>query len=165
MQFTDADGTLLQGTKVRLEDEKGNMLNHEVFPMLKSAKGINFVGNLEAREILSGDVDVVVADGFSGNVAVKAIEGGIKTIMKLLKQGIYSSFKGKIAGLLLKDTFKEISSKLDYNNHGGALFVGVNKTVIKAHGSSDAKSIETCIKQAKKYHLSNVAEIIAENKN
>lgn len=144
------------------EDEKGNMLNHEVFPMLKSAKGINFVGNIEAREILSGDVDVVVADGFSGNVAVKAIEGGIKTIMKLLKQGIYSSFKGKIAGLLLKDTFKEISSKLDYNNHGGALFVGVNKTVIKAHGSSKRSAFKAAVLQAVKYAHFDIADKITE---
>ena len=144
------------------EDEKGNMLNHEVFPMLKSAKGINFVGNIEAREILSGEVDVVVADGFSGNIAVKAIEGGIKTILKLIKQGIYSSFKGKMAGLLLKGTFKEIASKLDYNNHGGALFVGVNKTVIKAHGSSKRPAFKAAVLQAVKYAHFDIADKITE---
>ena len=142
------------------EDEKGNMLNHEVFPMLKSAKGINFVGNLEAREILSGDVDVVVCDGFSGNVAVKAIEGSIKCLMKMLKSGIYSTFKGKIGGLLLKDTFKTLAKKMDYNNHGGALFVGVNKAVIKAHGSSKRAAFKAAVLQAVQYAHFDIADKI-----
>lgn len=142
------------------EDEKGNMLNHEVFPMLKAAKGINFVGNIEARDILSGDIDVVVCDGFAGNVAVKAIEGAIKTFMTLMKQGIYSSFKGKLGGMLLKDTFKTLGKKMDYNNHGGALFVGVNKAVIKAHGSSKRAAIKAAVLQAKKYAHFDIADKI-----
>ena len=142
------------------EDEKGNMLNHEVFPMLKAAKGINFVGNIEARDILSGDIDVVVCDGFAGNVAVKAIEGAIKTFMTLMKQGIYSSFKGKLGGMLLKDTFKTLGKKMDYNNHGGALFVGVNKAVIKARGSSKRAAIKAAVLQAKKYAHFDIADKI-----
>ena len=78
------------------EDEKGNALNHEVFPMLKEMKGINFIGNMEAREILSGDADVIVTDGFSGNIAIKSIEGAIKTVMYALKDAIYGSLSGKI---------------------------------------------------------------------
>lgn len=142
------------------EDEKGNMLNHEVFPMLKEAKGINFVGNIEARDILSGEIDVVVCDGFSGNVAVKAIEGAIKTFMVLMKEGIFSTFKGKIGGMLLKDTFKKLGKKLDYNNHGGALFVGVNKAVIKAHGSSKRVAIKAAVLQAKRYAHFDIADKI-----
>ena len=142
------------------EDEKGNMLNHEVFPMLKNAKGLNFIGNIEAREILSGDVDVVVTDGFSGNVAIKSIEGAIKTLLKLMKQGIYSSFKGKIGGLLLKDVFKDLSKKLDYNNHGGALFVGVNKAVVKAHGSSKRSAFKAAVLQAVEYADFDIADKI-----
>ena len=145
------------------EDEKGNMLNHEAFPILKSLNGINFVGNVEAREILSGDYDVIVADGFSGNVAVKAIEGGIKTLLKLMKQGIYSSLSGKIGGMFLKKTFKELSSKLDYNNHGGALFLGVNKPVIKAHGSSKREAFKAAVLQAAKYSKFDIsAQITAK---
>ncbi len=149
-------GLLSNGT----EDEKGNALNHEVFPMLKEAKGINFIGNVEAREILSGDVDVVVSDGFSGNVAIKSIEGAIKSLLKMMKEGIYSSFKGKIGGLLLKDVFKDLGKKLDYNNHGGALFLGVNKAVIKAHGSSKRSAFKAAVLQAYEYADFDIAEKI-----
>lgn len=144
------------------EDEKGNMLNHEVFPLLKQLKGVNFVGNVEARDILSGEYDVVVTDGFSGNIALKGIEGAINMLLKLLKQNIYSSFKGKIGGLLLKDTFKKLKAKLDYNNHGGALFLGVNKAVIKTHGSSKRKAIKTTVLQAAHYATFDISDRISE---
>ena len=143
------------------EDEKGNMLNHEVFPLLKQLKGVNFVGNVEARDILSGEYDVVVTDGFSGNIALKGIEGAINMLLKLLKQNIYSSFKGKIGGLLLKDTFKKLKAKLDYNNHGGALFLGVNKAVIKTHGSSKRKAIKTTVLQAAHYATFDISDRIS----
>jgi len=142
------------------EDEKGNMLNHEAFPILKSLKGINFVGNVEAREILSGDYDVIVTDGFSGNVAVKAVEGAIKTFMKLMKSAIYSSLSGKIGGMFLKKTFKGLMKKLDYNNHGGALFVGVNKPVIKAHGSSKRAAFKAAVLQAAHYATFDISDKI-----
>jgi glycerol-3-phosphate acyltransferase PlsX len=130
------------------EDEKGNALNKEVFPILKSIEGINFVGNVEARDILTGEYDVVVADGFSGNVALKSMEGAINSLFKLLKNAIYSSFKGKIAGLLLKKQFKKLKDKMDYNKKGGALFVGVNKPVVKAHGSSKSVAFKNAILMA-----------------
>ena len=144
------------------EDEKGNALNHEVFPLLKEMKGINFVGNCEARDILSGKYDVIVADGFSGNVAVKAMEGGVKTVLKAIKGGIYSSFKGKLGGLLLKSTFKELMDKLDYEKKGGALFIGVNKPVIKAHGSSDRNAFKCAVVQAVNYVGFNITDKIVE---
>ncbi len=140
------------------EDEKGNALNHEVFPLLKELKEINFVGNCEAREILSGDYDVIVTDGFSGNIALKSLEGGIKSFVKLLKEGIYSSFKSKIGGLLLKKTFKKLMTKMDYNNNGGALFIGVEKVVIKAHGSSKATAFKNAVLQAAEYAEKGLAE-------
>ncbi len=144
------------------EDEKGNMLLHEVLPVLRKTEGINFVGNIEGRDILMGDVDVVVTDGFAGNVAVKAIEGTVAAMMKMIKAGIKSSFKGKIGGLFLKGTFKKLMKELDYNNKGGALFLGVNKTVIKAHGSSKRTAIKNAILQAVTYSSSSVADKIKE---
>ena len=144
------------------EDEKGNMLNHEAFPILKKLKGINFVGNVEARDILSGEYDVIVTDGFSGNVAVKGVEGAIKMFMKVMKNAIYSSLSGKIGGLFLKKTFKNLMKKLDYNNHGGALFVGVNKPVIKAHGSSKRAAFKAAVLQASEYATFDISEKITE---
>ncbi len=144
------------------EDEKGNMLIHETLPLLKQLKGINFVGNIEGRDILSGEYDVVVSDGFSGNVAIKSIEGAISTLLKLLKNGINKSFKRKMGGLLLKDMFKEMKLKLDYNNHGGALFLGVNKAVIKAHGSSKRTAFKTAVLQAAHYATFDISDKIIE---
>ena len=144
------------------EDEKGNMLNHEAFPLLKNLKGINFVGNVEAREILMGEVDVVVADGFSGNIAVKAVEGAVKAVIKMMKTAMMKTLKGKIGGLLLKKTFKNMMKELDYNNHGGALFVGVNKAVIKAHGSSKRAAIKAGVLQAAQYATFDISEKITQ---
>lgn len=144
------------------EDEKGNMLNHEAFPLLKQLKGINFVGNIEAREILSGDIDVVVTDGFSGNIAIKGIEGAVKMMLKLLKQNIYATTSGKIGGLFLKKTFDKMKVTLDYNNHGGALFLGVNKAVIKAHGSSKRAAFKAAVLQAAHYATFDISAKITE---
>lgn len=130
------------------EDEKGNMLIHEVLPMLKSIEGLNFAGNIEGRDIMNGKQDVVVCDGFSGNVALKAIEGAVISVMKSLKKGVYSSLSGKIGGLFLKKTFKKLKEELDYQDKGGALFIGVNKPVIKSHGSSNAFAIKNTVLQA-----------------
>ncbi len=167
MGATYAESLGIKNPKVGLlsngsEDEKGNMLNHEAFPMLKNAKGIDFVGNIEAREILMGEVDVVITDGFSGNVAIKAIEGAIKALLKMIKSEIYKTFRGKIGGLLLKPAFKKLAKKLDYNNHGGALFVGVNKAVIKAHGSSKRQSMKVAVLQAVNYADFNIEDKITE---
>ncbi len=144
------------------EDEKGNMLNHEAFPLLKQMQGVNFAGNIEARDILSGEYDVVVSDGFSGNIALKSMEGSIKGMLKTLKKAINSSFKNKLGGLLLKNTFTELKDKLDYTKYGGALFIGVNKTVIKAHGSSDRDSFKNAVLQAVDYAGFNISQSIAE---
>lgn len=163
--YAEAKG--VQNPKVALlsngtEDEKGNALNHEVLPILKNMKSINFVGNIEARDILSGEYDVVVTDGFSGNVALKSIEGTVKNVLKLIKQGIYSSITGKIGGALLKKTFEKLKNKLDYNRNGGALFLGVAKPVIKIHGSSKSTSIKAGIYQAVDYVGFNISEKVTE---
>ena len=142
------------------ENEKGNALNHEVFPMLKEMKGINFIGNMEAREILSGDADVIVSDGFSGNIAIKSIEGAVKTMLLAIKDTVNGSLMGKIGGLFLKKRLKKLKEKLDYNKKGGALFIGVNKPVIKAHGSSKKDAFKSIILQSVSYAEFDLADKI-----
>ncbi len=144
------------------EDEKGNALNHETFPILKEMKGINFIGNMEARDILSGKADIVVTDGFSGNIALKSIEGAVKTVMKAIKDAALSSFSAKIGGLMLKKPLGALKETLDYNNKGGALFLGVNKPVIKAHGSSGRLAFKNAVLQAVDYAWFDLKDKITE---
>ncbi|MCL2630917.1 MAG: phosphate acyltransferase PlsX [Firmicutes bacterium] len=132
------------------EDGKGNELTKEAFLLLKEKSDLNFKGNAEAREILSGDYEVVVSDGFAGNVALKACEGTAITVFKILKQGIVNGgLRAKLGYLLLKPVFKKLAKTMDYSNNGGALLLGLQKLVIKSHGSSKAQSIKASIIQAK----------------
>lgn len=130
------------------EDKKGCELSKEVFKLLSENPNINFVGNMEARDMVSGKYDVLVADGFDGNIALKALEGGAKTVTTLLKQGIKSSFWAKIGYLFLKKTINGMKEKIDFNKIGGAVFMGVEKIMIKAHGASDSDCVAKCITQA-----------------
>lgn len=130
------------------EDKKGNQLNHEAFPQLKELKNVEFAGNIEARDIMSGDFDVVVADGFSGNVALKSMEGTISALFKLMKAEFLSTARGKLGALFLKKSFRKLKGSLDYNNYGGAMFLGVDKIVVKAHGSAKSESIKNAVLQA-----------------
>ena len=130
------------------EDKKGNQLNHEAFPQLKALKNVEFVGNIEARDIMSGDYDVVVADGFSGNVALKSMEGTISSLFSLMKAEFMSTARGKLGALMLRKSFKNLKNSLDYNKYGGAVFLGVDKVVVKAHGSAKRESIENAVLQA-----------------
>ena len=130
------------------EDKKGNQLNHEAFPQLKALKNGKFVGNIEARDIMSGDYDVVVADGFSGNVALKSMEGTISSLFSLMKAEFMSTARGKLGALMLRKSFKNLKNSLDYNKYGGAVFLGVDKVVVKAHGSAKRESIENAVLQA-----------------
>ena len=130
------------------EDHKGNSLTKATFELIKARSDINFVGNMEARDVLSGEYDVIVADGFDGNVALKSTEGAILAVLSFLKAGIKSRFLSKIGALLMKPTFKELKTKLDYNKVGGAVLLGVEKVVVKGHGSSKADSVCTAINQA-----------------
>ena len=132
---------------VGTEDAKGKELTKEAFKVLKTLP-INFVGNMEARELLSGNYDVIVSDGFSGNVALKATEGAALFVLDGLKAGILSSLKAKIGMLFMKKTFKGLMKKLDYKQFGGSLFLGCKKNIFKAHGDSKANSFLACIKQA-----------------
>ena len=142
------------------EPEKGNALTKAAYPLLAQQEGINFVGNVEGREILSGDYDVVVADGFSGNIVLKFMEGMASTLMSMLKEELMADTKSKIGALLSKAAYKRFKKRLDYSEHGGALLLGVKGGVIKAHGSSDAKTIESTIRQARQFVATNVVENI-----
>lgn len=145
------------------EDKKGNELVHEAFALLKECKDINFVGNMEARELISGDYDVVVSDGFAGNVALKSCEGTAVSVFKLLKQGIVNGgLRAKLGYIFLKPVLKGLKKTLDYGESGGAAFLGVIKPVIKSHGSSEAKSICASIGQVRDMHLGNIVEYIKE---
>lgn len=145
------------------EDEKGNELIKEANGLLR-ASDLNFVGNIEGRDILSGCCDVVVADGFSGNIALKSTEGAALSILKMLKNTIMSGgLRAKLGALLLKPTFKKLKKSVDFNEHGGAAFLGVIKPVIKSHGSSKASSIKGSIEQVVTMHKGNmIASIEAE---
>ena len=129
------------------ENAKGNELSKKAFEILKTLP-INFVGNMEARDLLSGNYDVVVSDGFSGNVALKATEGAAMFVLKALKQNIKNSFKAKIGALFMRKTFKSLKSRLDYKQYGGSLFLGCKKNILKAHGDSKAPAFLKCIRQA-----------------
>lgn len=132
---------------VGVEDHKGNELTKAAFELLKQAD-INFVGNMEARDALSGDYDVLVTDGFAGNVLLKSTEGTAKMVMKLLKSSIKAHLSAKIGALFMKGAFNDLKAEMDYNSKGGAPLLGLNKVVVKSHGSSDAVSIKASILQA-----------------
>lgn len=141
------------------EDKKGNALTHEAFPLLKECREINFIGNVEGRDILSGNVDVLVSDGFAGNVALKSTEGAVINLLKLIKKSIKEAGLGaKIGAALMKKVFKEIKTRMDYNTQGGSPFVGINKIVVKSHGTSTAETILSCVKQVKEIHESGFIE-------
>jgi len=141
------------------EDKKGNNLTHEAFALLKENKKINFVGNIEGRDILSGDVDIVVSDGFAGNVALKSTEGAVIAVLKMMKDAIKGAGLGaKLGAMLMKKVFKELKSKLNYNTQGGSPFLGINKIVVKSHGTSKAETIYSCVRQVKDIYESNFIE-------
>ncbi|MBO4962331.1 MAG: phosphate acyltransferase PlsX [Clostridia bacterium] len=144
------------------EDAKGCELTKEVFKLLSNTPNINFVGNMEAREIVSGNYDVVVADGFHGNIALKGLEGGAKVVTTLLKEGIKSSFMAKIGYLFMKKLIGGMKEKIDFNKIGGAVFMGLEKIVIKAHGASDRDCITKCIMQATEAVDKGVVEAIKQ---
>ena len=132
---------------VGTEDHKGDMRTKETFELLKNNKNINFVGNMEARDLLSGEFDLVVTDGFAGNVLLKSTEGAVANLLKVLKTEIKSRFWSKVGALFMKGSFRRVKSRFDYNKHGGAVLLGCKKLVVKAHGSSRAESIKNCVNQ------------------
>lgn len=147
---------------VGAEEGKGDMRAKKTYDLLKEEEKINFVGNIEARYALSGQADVIVADGFVGNVLLKSIEGVAGLLMREIKTGIMSSIRGKLGGLLAKPAFKGIAKKYNYKEVGAALLLGIKKPVFKAHGSSDAQAMKSAILIAEKIIKSNVVHYIEE---
>lgn len=145
---------------VGVEDHKGNELTKATFEKLKSIEGINFVGNMEARDLLSGEYDLVVCDGFAGNVLLKSTEGAVLSFMKLMKQSIMSHTSSKIGSLFMKKTFRELKDTLDFNKKGGSVLLGCKKIVVKCHGASKAFSIKCGIEQVLDAEKNNVCGII-----
>ncbi|OZM58566.1 phosphate acyltransferase [Lottiidibacillus patelloidae] len=143
------------------EEMKGNELSKQSFELLKNAP-INFVGNVESRDLLEGVADVVVCDGFSGNLVLKSLEGTAMSLFSLLKEELTSNFTSKIAALVLKNKFKKIKDKLDYSEYGGAGLFGLKAPVIKAHGSSKSRAVVNAIRQARNMVQENVAGTISE---
>ncbi|WP_407382776.1 phosphate acyltransferase PlsX [Ruminococcus sp.] len=135
---------------VGVESEKGDDLRKTAYPMLKACDSIRFVGNMESRDLLSGKYDLVVCDGFSGNVLVKTTEGTALELLKKLKKDIYSKTIYKIGALLMKKMFMEEKEFMNYHNYGGSVLLGCEKTIVKGHGSSDANAVRICIDQAYK---------------
>ncbi len=143
------------------EAKKGNELNKEAYALLSECPHIDFKGNCEARDLLSGDFDVVVCDGFNGNIALKSAEGTAGAIFSVLMDGINKGgLRAKLGALLLKPVLKGVKSKMDYNSQGGACFLGLNKVVVKAHGAAKRKSVCAAILQARKLAKSGVVEKI-----
>lgn len=139
------------------EENKGNELAKETYPLLKDMN-INFIGNLEARDFLSGKADIVVSDGFSGNVLLKGTEGAVMMVMKKLKTEIKSSFWSKIGAIFMKKTFKKLKSELNIEGLGGSILLGLKKILIKVHGSSGHVSFENAIKQVVELKENKVIE-------
>jgi glycerol-3-phosphate acyltransferase PlsX len=141
------------------EDTKGNEVTKEAFKLLK-ASPINFVGNVEGRDVYSGGADVIVCDGFIGNVALKISEGIAETIKKLLMKEIAGSFLGRLSYLFLAGPLLRLRRRMDYAEFGGAALLGVNGIVIICHGRSSAKAIKNAIRKAKGLAESALNELI-----
>ena len=139
------------------EAEKGDDIRQETYKLLGETECVNFVGNMESRDLLSGSYDVVVADGFSGNVLVKTTEGTALELLKKIKKDIYSRTLYKMGALLMKRMFKEEKEFMNYQNYGGSVLLGIEKVVVKGHGSSNATAVEKCIEQAWKMTVSNLS--------
>ena len=136
------------------EEEKGNALVKETFPLLKACPDINFVGSVEARDIPNGDVDVIVCDAFVGNVILKLYEGVGMTLVKMIKDAMMSSTRGKIGGALVKPSMKQVLKKFSTDEYGGAPLLGLKGLVVKSHGSFKEQDINRKISES----LSKTAE-------
>lgn len=143
------------------EEKKGRDLEIEAYDLLKKSD-VNFIGNIEGKEILSGKCDVLVTDGFSGNIALKTIEGTAKTFATTLKREIKSNMKGKLGGVIAKKNLNNIKSVFDASEVGGAVLFGTASVVIKAHGSSDSYAFMNAIRQARNTVKENVIQILKE---
>ena len=151
-------GLLNNGT----EEHKGLSLQQEANVLLKELDCINYAGNVEGRELMYGDIDVVVADGFTGNIAMKSLEGCGKTLSAILKKEYKRNLWTCICALLSGKILKNIKKEMDYEGKGGAMFLGLKKVVVKGHGNSKARGFSICIEQAANAVRGNMVEKISE---
>lgn len=147
------------------EEEKGNALAKETYPLLKACKDINFIGNIEAREIPEGKADVIVCEAFVGNVILKLYEGVAGALMKKVKAGMMSTLRSKIGALLVKPALKNTLKDFDVSEYGGAPLLGLKGLVVKSHGSSDANEIKNSILQCIQFKEQKINEKISEHMN
>ncbi len=145
------------------EEEKGNMLVKETYPLLKECTDINFTGSIEARDIPKGDADVIVCEAFVGNVILKLYEGLASTLLGKVKEGLMSTLRSKIGALLIKPALKKTLKQFDTSEQGGAPLLGLNGLVVKAHGSSGSLEIKQAIKQCLQFGEEKINEKIKEN--
>ena len=138
------------------EEEKGNALVKETYPILESLKGINFVGNIEARDIPEGKADVIVCDAFVGNVILKLYEGVASVLLEKIKGTMMSSTKTKIGALLIKNDLKKTLKGFSLEEYGGAPLLGLNGLLVKTHGSSKAVEIKNSILQCVTFNELNI---------
>lgn len=144
------------------EEEKGNSLVKETYPLLKSCPDINFIGSIEARDIPNGDADVIVCDAFVGNVILKLYEGVGATLLAKVKKGLMSSLRSKIGALLVKPALKSVLTSFDSSEYGGAPLLGLKGLVVKTHGSSKAKEIRNTLLQCVTFKEQNINEKIKQ---
>lgn len=148
---------------IGMEEEKGNLLVKETYPLLKNCNDINFIGSIEAREIPNGYADVIVCEAFVGNVILKLYEGVSSALMGEIKKAMTYDLRSKIGGLLVKPSLKKTLKSLDTSDHGGAPMLGLNGLVVKTHGSSKSKEIKNSILQCIAFKEQNISEKIREN--
>lgn len=148
---------------VGVEPGKGNIQSKEAFEALSQHEELCFIGNVEAREALFGRADIIVTDGFAGNVLLKSIEGTAEYIVKLLKSGIFGSLRGKLGGMMLKPVMKQLKGKMDPSAIGGTPLLGIDGAVVKAHGNSKAGAFANAIKKCSDFVASGINEEIAEH--
>lgn len=144
------------------EAKKGNSMVKEAYELL-SASDLNFLGNVEARDIPETEADILVCDGFTGNIVLKLTEGIVSYLLKGIKSSVMGTTKGKIGGMLIKDNLRSFKKKFDYAEYGGAPFLGIKGGIIKAHGSSDAYAIKHAVRQSILFIENDVLNKITEN--
>lgn len=144
------------------EEEKGNSLVKDTFPLLRDSASINFIGSVEARDVINGSADVIVCDAFAGNVFIKTFEGVAGTLLKELKTVFYSSLKTKLGAVMITKELKEALRKYDVSNYGGAPLLGLKGLVVKAHGNSTAVEFKNTIEQCIEFRKLDINEKIRE---
>jgi len=144
------------------EEAKGNDLTKEAFPLLRQLENINFVGNVEGRDVFSGLVDVIVTDGFTGNVMLKLSEGLTEAMLAMLKRELTATAVTKAGAVLAKPAFNRIKKRLDYSEYGGAPLLGVSRIVVIGHGRSNARAIRNAIRSVKEFSENRTSERIKQ---